>query len=112
MTFPHHPARHQGISEFCIQDGWIREQRKLPLINRGKKHVGQASIIAEQGCEPSIKLGPGTLNDCGLGIPTRNCVHKHGSSDPFNSLVQNSLPAAVTVGGKKYSTPLASEEGA
>jgi hypothetical protein len=69
MTFPHHPAHHQGISEFW---GCIREQRKLPLIHRGKKHVGQVSIIAEQGCEPgvpSIKLGPGTLNDCGLGSP-------------------------------------------
>jgi hypothetical protein len=70
-------------------------------------------MIAEQGHEPrvpSIKLGHGTLNDRGLGIPTRNCVRKHGSSDPFDSLVQISLHAAVTVGGKKYWTPLASEE--
>jgi hypothetical protein len=42
MTFPHHPARHQGISEFCIQNGCTEYEgtMEVAVYPQGQKARG------------------------------------------------------------------------
>jgi hypothetical protein len=63
------------------------------ILCPGWLYQGTTEIAAyPQGQKSSIKLYPDTLSDCGLGIPTRNIVRRHGQQKIF-------IPYSVRKGG-------------